>query len=140
MFQEIFLVGNLAAKPELRFTPSGVPVASFSLAVNRTWTDGDGNKKEKVVWFRCTVWRALAENCEKWLDKGSRILVVGEIEEARPYTDRDGNQRASIEITAQTVKFLSGKGDGSDSEEATAQRVQKAVPQRVADNDPSIPF
>ena len=138
MFQEIFLVGNLAAKPELRYTPSGVPVASFSLAVNRTWTDGDGNKKEKVVWFRCTVWRALAENCEKWLDKGSRVLVVGEIEEARPYTDREGNARASIEVNCQTVKFLSMRSE--DGETATAQRVQKAVAQRVADNDPNIPF
>jgi len=138
MFQEIFLVGNLAAKPELRYTPSGVPVASFSFAVNRTWTDGDGNKKEKVVWFRCTVWRALAENCEKWLDKGSRVLVVGEIEEARPYTDREGNARASIEVNCQTVKFLSMRSE--DGETATAQRVQKAVSQRVADDDGSIPF
>lgn len=136
MYQSITLVGNLAAKPELRFTPSGVPVASFSLAVNRTWTDGEGNKKEKAVWFRCTVWRALAENCEKYLDKGSRILVVGEVEEARPYTDREGNARASIEINVQTVKFLSTPHNADTSEAAIAEKVSK----RLADNDPTIPF
>lgn len=134
MFQSITLVGNLAAKPELRFTPSGVPVASFSLAVNRTWTDGEGNKKDKTVWFRCTVWRALAENCEKYLDKGSRVLVVGEVEEARPYTDRDGNARASIEINVQTVKFLSTPHNGDTSEAAIAEKVSK----RLADSE--VPF
>lgn len=140
MYQQITLIGNLAAKPELRYTPSGVPVASFSLAVNRTWTDGDGNKKDKTVWFRCTVWRALAENCEKYLDKGSRILVIGEVEEARPYTDRDGNARASIEINVQTVKFLTAPKNGDDStDNIGADLVQRPQSGRKQ-ADPEIPF
>lgn len=140
MYQQWIGIGNLGNDPEQRFTPGGVPVASFSLAVNRTWTNQDGQRQDKTTWVRVTCWKKQAEIVAQYLTKGSKVMVIGEIEEARPYTDRDGNQRASIEITAQTVKFLSGKGDGSDSDEVTTQRVQKAVSQRVADNDPNIPF
>src|SRR5690348_11690183 len=111
MYQQIMLIGNLGNDPEMRYTPSGVPVASFSLAVNRTWTGQDGQRQDKTTWFRVTTWRKQAEIVSQYLTKGSKVMVIGEIEEARPYTDRDGNQRASLEVTAQTVKFLSGRGD-----------------------------
>jgi len=119
MYQQIMLIGNLGNDPEMRYTPSGVPVASFSLAVNRTWTGQDGQRQDKTTWFRVTTWRKQAEIVSQYLTKGSKVMIVGEIEEARPYTDRDGNQRASLEVTAQTVKFLSGRGDAPNGAEAT---------------------
>ena len=131
MFQQITLVGRVAAKPELRYTPSGVAVASFSLAVNRTWTDSEGNKKDKTTWFRCSTWRQQAEVVEKYLDKGSKVMVIGEVEEARPYTDRDGNQRASLEVTTQKVVFLSSKGDSESGNNAA---------NATSDDGPEIPF
>ena len=131
MYQQITLIGRVAAKPELRYTPSGVTVASFSLAVNRTWTDSEGNKKDKTTWFRCSTWRQQAEVVEKYLDKGSKVMVIGEVEEARPYTDRDGNQRASLEVTTQKVVFLSNKGD-SESGNSAANTTH--------DDGPEIPF
>lgn len=113
MYQQITLVGNLGNDPEMRYTPSGVAVASFSLAVNKTWTNQEGQRQDKTTWFRVTTWRKQAEIVSQYLTKGRRVLVVGEIEEPRPWTDRDGNQRASLEVTAQIVKFLGGRDDVS---------------------------
>lgn len=112
MYQHITLVGNLGQDPEMRYTPSGVPVTSFSLAVNKSWVGADGQRQDKTLWFRVTAWRKLAETASQYLTKGRQILVIGEIEEARPWTDRDGNQRASLEVTAQTIKFLNTRTDG----------------------------
>lgn len=111
MYQQVTLIGNLGSDPEMRYTPSGVPVASFSLAVNKSWTGQDGQRQEKTTWFRVTAWRRTAETVSQYLSKGRRVLVVGEIEEARAYTDRDGNNRASLEVTAQIIKFLGGRND-----------------------------
>ena len=70
MYQQIVLIGNLGNDPELRYTPSGVPVASFDLAVKKSWTDAEGGKQEKTTWFRVTAWRKLAEIAAQYLAKG----------------------------------------------------------------------
>jgi single-strand DNA-binding protein len=113
MFQQIILVGNLGRDPEMRYTPNGVPVANFSLAVGRRWSGQDGQPQEKTTWFRVTAWRRTAETVSQYLTKGSKVLVVGELEEARTYQDRDGNTQVSLEVTATTIKFLSGRGDNA---------------------------
>lgn len=121
MYQQITLIGNLGQSPEMAYTPSGIPVTKFSLAVNRRWTTLDGEQHEKVVWFRISAWRKQAESANQYLRKGSKVLIIGEVEEARPYTDRDGNLRASLEVTAHEIRFLDAKnanasdGDGSAS-------------------------
>jgi single-strand DNA-binding protein len=112
MYQQITLVGNLGSDPEMRYTPSGVPVASFRMAVNKSWTGEDGQRQDKTTWFRVTAWRKLAETVSQYLTKGAKVLVVGEIEDARPYTDREGNLRATLEVTAQVVRFLNTRGEG----------------------------
>ncbi len=111
MYQQITLVGNLGQDPEMRYTPSGVPVTSFSLAVNKRWTNQEGQQQDKTTWFRVTTWRKQAEVVSQYLTKGSRVLVVGEVDEARPWTDRDGNNRASLEVTANQVRFMSGRNE-----------------------------
>jgi single-strand DNA-binding protein len=110
MYQQITLIGNLGQDPEMRYTPGGDPVTSFSLATSRTWLK-DGVKQEKTIWFRITAWRKLAETSAQYLSKGRQVMIVGELEDARPWTDKDGNNRASLEVTAQTIKFLGQKGD-----------------------------
>lgn len=132
-YQQWMAIGNLGNDPEQRFTPGGVAVASFSLAVNRTWTNQDGQRQDKTTWFRVTCWKKQAEIVNQYLKKGAKVMVIGEIEEARPWTDKDGNQRASLEVTAQTIKFLDGRGEG-DSETALAQKVVAKVAQRVDDS------
>ena len=98
---------NLGNDPEMRYTGSGTPVAHFDLAVNKEWTDSAGERQSRTVWMRVTVWRALAENCAKYLTKGKRVLVVAELDEPSAYIDKDGNARASNEVTATRVTFLS---------------------------------
>ena len=140
MYQQLTLIGHLGNDPELRHTPSGVPVASFSLAVKRTWTNQDGERQDKTTWFRVTTWRKQAELVNQYLTKGSKVLVVGEIEEARPYTDRDGNQRASLEVNAHNVKFLSSQGEREDGAPARSSNSSNKQTARHELRDEDIPF
>ncbi len=113
MYQTTTIVGRLGSDPEMRYTPSGVPVTSFGVAVNRRWTGKDGEAHEKTTWFRVTTWRKLAENCAQYLHKGQSVLVEGEID-ASAWTGQDGEPRATLELTARTVRFLSSKGNGKE--------------------------
>lgn len=122
MFQSITLVGSLGKDPSMRYTPSGVPVASFSLAVNRPQKQEDGSYKDIAIWFNVTAWRKQAETVSQYLTKGSKVLIVGEMEEARPFTDKSGNNRASLEVTAHTIKFLSSKNGNGDTAAATSEQ------------------
>lgn len=115
MYQQLTLIGHLGADPESRMTPSGAMVASFNVAASRNWTGQDGQPQEKTTWFRVSVWNKAAEPVMQYLHKGSKVLVVGEVEEARAFTDRDGNQRASLEVKAQNVRFLDSRRDGENN-------------------------
>ena len=137
MYQQITLIGNLGNDPEMRYTPSGVPVASFNLAVNKSWTDAEGGKQDKTTWFRVTAWRKLAEIAAQYLAKGKQVLIVGELEDARAFTDRDGNNRASLEVTAQTIKFLGAKDASANGDSAHNNGAPVAAGQS---EDSSIPF
>ena len=138
MYQQITLIGNLGNDPEMRYTPSGLPVTSFSLAVNKRWTGQDGQRQEKTIWFRVTLWRKLAETANQYLTKGSQVLVVGEIEDVRAFIDRDGNPRGSLEVTATNIKFMGGRGDNAMSTPAPAGAGAHGDNPEVSDED--IPF
>ena len=113
MYNKHIIVGNVGSDPEMKYTPSGIPVTTFSLAVNRKWKNGDGQQQEKTTWWRVTVWRQQAEIVSQYVTKGMKVLVEGEDIEARAFTDKQGNQRASLEITANAVRFLSSKAGDS---------------------------
>ena len=100
MYQSITIVGNVGDTPEMRYTPSGVAVTNFSVAVNRKWTTEGGEPQEKTTWFRVVSWRRLAELCAEYLSKGRQVMVIGEMEEPSVYTAKDGTQRASLNVTA----------------------------------------
>ena len=111
MYQKIIIIGRLGRDPEMRYTQSGTPVTSFSVATDRRWTDQSGQQQERTVWFRISAWRRLAETCNQYLSKGRLVMIEGELSEPKPYQGRDGEWRASLEITAREVKFLGGRGD-----------------------------
>ena len=122
MYQSTTIVGNVGRDAEMRYTPGGVPVTSFSVAVNRRWNDASGQPQEKTTWFRVTCWRKLAEIAAQYVKKGKLVLVEGEIE-ASAYTNREGAALGALELTANTVKFLSASphveaGDPALSEPA----------------------
>lgn len=113
MYQRIIIVGNVGKDAEMRYTPSGVPVTSFSVAVNRRWNSATGEQQEKTTWFRVTCWRKLAETAGQYVKKGTRILVEGEVE-AQAYIDREGAARGTLELTANTFKFLSSRSESGE--------------------------
>lgn len=105
-YQQITIVGNLGSDPEARVTNTGVPVTSFSVAVNENWTGSNGEKQEKTTWFRVTTWRKLAEVVAEYLTAGREVMVIGKIEPARVFEKRDGTHGSSLEVTATQVVFL----------------------------------
>ncbi len=110
MYQRVVIVGNLGRDPELRYTAGGTPVANFPVAVNRKWTDSEGEQKEETTWFRVNVWGRQAEVCNQYLEKGRLVLCDGEIRTSQ-YEDQQGVTRYSWELRATFVKFLGGPGE-----------------------------
>jgi single-strand DNA-binding protein len=121
MYQRIIIIGRLGQDPEMRYTAQGTPVTSFSVATDRVWTDQSGQRQERTVWFRVSAWRRLAETCNQYLTKGRLVMVEGEIQEPRTYQSRDGEWRASLDITARDVRFLGGRGDTGSSQDSSAR-------------------
>jgi len=113
MYQKITIIGRLGRDPEMRYMPDGTPVTSFSVATSRRWTDQSGQSQERTVWFRVTAWRRLAETCNQYLSKGRLVFIEGELNEPRVYQSRDGEYRASLDVTARLVQFLGGRGDAN---------------------------
>ncbi|MFK5926062.1 MAG: single-stranded DNA-binding protein [Desulfuromusa sp.] len=107
---KVILVGNLGKDPELRYTPSGTAVATFSLATTERYKDREGNKQEKTEWHNIVVWRQLAEICGKYLHKGKQIYVEGKIQN-RSYDDRDGNKRYISEVVVNEMQMLGSRDD-----------------------------
>ena len=106
---KVMLIGNLGKDPELRYTTSGVAVATFSLATNEQWKDQDGNAQERTEWHNIVAWKKLAEICGEWLKKGKKIYVEGRIQ-TRSYDDKNtGAKRYSTEIVADNIIMLDSK-------------------------------
>ena len=103
---KIILIGNLTADPTLRATQSGTSVCQFTIAVNRRFPGPDGQKQ--TDFFRINTWRQLAESCNKYLSKGKKVSIVGELQ-ARTYEANDGTTRMSLDVSADEVEFLSPK-------------------------------
>ena len=111
---KLIAIGNLTANPELRSTPNGIPVCTFTIAVNGRKQD------EPATFFRVTAWRQLGENCNRYLTKGKKVFVSGPVS-VSTYTAKDGTTRASMEITADDVEFLSPAGTGAENATVDAQ-------------------
>ncbi len=135
MYQKTIIVGNLGSSPELRFTPQGDPVTSFGVAVNRRWTNREGQPNEETTWFQVSVWGSQAEACCQYLTKGRLVLVEGRLIPdqdsggPRLWTGNDGQVRANYELRAIAVQFLGG-GEGSHpSENANTSGPTDLIPQ-----------
>jgi single-strand DNA-binding protein len=116
-FHTIIIVGNLGKDPEMRYTPSGQPVTSFSVATSRSYSNQAGEKVDETIWFRVTAWGKLAETCNQYLRKGKSVLVEGRISPdknggPRVFTRQDGTSGSSYEVVASTVRFLGNRSEG----------------------------
>jgi single-strand DNA-binding protein len=108
------LIGNLGAKPELKYLPSGQAVCEMRLATNESWTDRNNQKQERCEWHRIVVWGKMGESCAQYLDKGRQVYVEGRIQ-TRSWDAKDsGEKRYMTEIIASTVQFLGGKPSSNE--------------------------
>jgi single-strand DNA-binding protein len=113
---KVQLLGHLGNNPEIRYTPNGNCVATFSVATNNQWTDKGGQKQNQVQWHRIVVWNKLAEACGEYLSKGSQVFIEGRLE-YRQWTDAAGEKRYSTEIVGKEVNFLSrGKNNNNNNQ------------------------
>ena len=135
-FHTIIIVGNLGRDPEMRYTPNGNAVTSLNVASNRVYTDSNGQKVKETTWFRVSVWGKQAENANNYLQKGSMVLIEGELRpdketgNPRTFTRNDGTTGASYEVFARNLRFLSTRAGGS----------QESVDDSAEMSDEDIPF
>lgn len=109
---KVLLIGNLGKDPEVRYTGSGVPVATFSIATNESWQDQDGNTQERTEWHNIVAWRKLAEICHQYLRKGKKVYIEGRIQ-TRSYDDKNtGAKKYITEIVANSMIMLDSKDPG----------------------------
>ena len=130
--QKIIITGNLTADPVLRATPSGTSVCNFTLAVSRRFPGADGQKQ--TDFFNVVAWRGLADTCKKYLARGKKAAVIGELQ-ARTYTAKDGTTRMSLDVGADEVEFLSPK------DEEKPRQMTPADPEKFDDiSSDDLPF
>ena len=129
---KIMVIGNLGGDPEMRYTPQGTPVTSFSVAVNRFYTDPNGERQKETQWFRVSAWRQLAEQCNQYLAKGRKAYVEGSFR-GRSWQGADGQTRYTNEIIADRVVFLDRPG------EAGPERGEAPFDDEIVDPD-KLPF
>ena len=110
-FNKIIIVGNLGRDPELRYTPQGDAVCSFSMATNERKKDKSGEFQDVTTWFKVTLWRRQAENASKYLSKGSPVYIEGRLQ-IEEWTDRDGKERFTLGVQATDMQFISSRGEG----------------------------
>ncbi len=136
---KVILIGNLGGDPELRQTPSGTSVATFTLATNETWTDKDGQKQERTEWHRIVAWARLAEICGQYLRKGRQVYIEGRLT-TRSWEDKQGNQRKTTEIIAQNMQMLGGRGSDQDGGSAGEGATPDFAAETVKIEDDDLPF
>ena len=136
-FNKIIIVGNLGRDPELRYTPQGTPVCSFTLATNERRKDKTGEMQDQTTWFRITLWGRQAETASQYLTKGRPVYIEGRLR-VEEWTDRDGKARYTLEVHANDMQFIGGGGGGGTGggmgsstgrpEESHAERPAAAEP------------
>jgi single-strand DNA-binding protein len=138
-FNKVILVGNLGRDPELRYTPQGTPVCSFSMATNERRKDKAGEMQDQTTWFRVTLWGRQAETASQYLTKGRPVYIEGRLR-VEEWTDRDGKARHTLEVHATDMQFIGGnRGEEPPMEKAAA--ATGAAPTEQTDlSDDDIPF
>ena len=133
------LIGNLGRDPEVRYTPSGVAVANFSIATSETWTNKDGEKETRTEWHRIVAFGRLGEICGEYLSKGRQIYIEGRIQ-TRDWEDREGIKRYTTEIVANQMLMLGTRDQAESARSGDAPSPDFSGTQDPAQDDDDIPF
>ncbi len=138
-FNKITLVGNLGRDPELRYTPQGTPVCSFTLATNEKRKDRAGEMQDVTTWFRVTLWGRQAETASQYLVKGRPVYIEGRLR-LEEWTDRDNKQRYTLEVHATDMQFIGGGRSDEAAQAAPRAAATDAPPPESEMADDDIPF
>jgi single-strand DNA-binding protein len=143
---KVMVIGRLGRDPEMRYTPGGSPVTTFSVAASRQWKDSSGENREETEWFNIVVWNKLAEICKEYLHKASRVYVEGRLQ-TRQWQDQDGQARYRTEVIATDMIILDGRNEGRTYRDMVPDELEQRassrnVPARASLDigDEDIPF
>ncbi len=144
---KVILIGRLGKDPEVKYTPSGAPVAKFTLATDESFKDRNGEQQKKTEWHNIVAWNKLAEICGEYLTKGKLVFIEGSIR-SRQWEDQAGNKKTSYEIVARNMQMLGPRGEAERSQEATPPSASAPIPSESAPEpsadtgitDEDIPF
>lgn len=132
---KVMIIGHLGRDPEMRYTPSGKPVTTFTVAVSRTWNSGDGERHSETEWFNIVAWGNLAEICKQYLNKGQQVYIEGRLQ-TRRWEDKEGVKHSSVEVVANEMMMLDRRESAQASQEAVPAAEETEPP--VTDNE--FPF
>ena len=124
---KVMIIGHLGRDPEMRYTPSGRPVTTYSVATNRTWNTSDGERHTETEWFNVVAWGNLAEICKQYLTKGQQVYVEGRLQ-TRRWEDSDGNQHTSTEIVANEMIILGERKEAFQNEDEVPSEEKDEFP------------
>ena len=118
---KVMVIGNVGRDPEMRYTPSGKPVTSFSVATGRSWTNSEGERREETEWFNVVAWGNLAEICKQYIRKGQQVYVEGRLQ-TRSWEDQERRKRFRTELVANEMILLGGHQGASEAIESADKR------------------
>ena len=133
---KVMVIGHLGKDPEMRYTPSGRPVTTFSIAVSRSWNTADGERRSETEWFNIVSWGNLAEICKQYLHKGQQVYIEGRLQ-TRYWEDKEGQKHTSVEVVANEMLMLGDRRDSNNSSQESEEDDDQSAP--VADED-EFPF
>ncbi len=133
---KVMIIGRLGRDPEMRYTPSGRPITTFSVATSRKWNTSEGEKRSDTEWFNIVAWGSLAEICNQYLSKGQQVYIEGRLQ-TRKWEDDDGNKRSNIEIVAKEMIMLGDRKKKTDSD--ASENEGKPSTENVEEDD-DFPF
>jgi single-strand DNA-binding protein len=138
---KVILIGNLGSDPEVKYTPSGVPVVNFSLATTESWSDKtSGERQERTEWHRLVLWRRLAEIAGQYLKKGSKLYVEGKLQ-TRSWDDQNGQKRYTTEVVVNDMQMLDSRGDsGGGAGDPGPAAMEEGPSQPPQQEEDDLPF
>jgi single-strand DNA-binding protein len=129
---KVMIIGHLGRDPEMRYTPSGRPVTTFTVATSRSWNTSDGERHTETEWFNIVTWGNLAEICKQYLTKGQQVYIEGRLQ-TRKWEDNEGTKHTSVEIVANEMMILGERKDGGNSQAQTGEPL-------LAEDESEFPF
>jgi single-strand DNA-binding protein len=133
---KVMVIGHLGRDPEMRYTPSGRPVTTFTVAVSRSWNTADGERRSETEWFNIVAWGNLAEICKQYLHKGQQVYIEGRLQ-TRQWEDKEGQKHKNVEVVANEMMMLGDRRDNSKKSDEVDQEEDQSEP--MADED-EFPF